>query len=371
MGVRSWVWRLGLVVVVLSVITVVLGELTGHPLFLGYVQTPSMDPVIAPGDGFVALSPLVTPPPGQGDLIVFESQTQEVDLTVHRIVGETEEGFITRGDNSTFTDQDAGEPPVSTQRIVGQPLVLGDNPVTIPGYGPFVVGVQNGLQSLIEQVGLGRYPGARIAVALLLVGLAMVAGGTAYDLLASEGRSVARSTGRSAIDSRLLLLALLILIAVPVVTFMTLPSETNQVTIMSSETASGPGVFPPGTQQTVEFEVTNTQYVPKVIVVGAPGDGASVSEPVLTVGHGERATTNYTVSVPPDAGRYIRFRSQHHYPHLLPLGVILWLHGVSPTLATLVLMGVVLLPVAVLFWLLVGFRPIHLRSASRGPRRPL
>jgi len=236
---RNPIWSVLGTGVVGLVVLVVLGELTGHPLFLGYVETGSMDPVIAPGDGFIALSPMVTAPAGVGDLVVFESETNEVTLTVHRIVDETPEGYITKGDNSTFTDQASGEPP---PQIVGKPLAVGGEVVTIPGYGGFVTGVQGGLQRGIERLGLGRYPGAQIALLLLIVGLGFIAlaVGYGYDVVVEEGRQTTRQSSRSEVRGWVILVVVLVIVALPVVTFMTVPSGTTQVTILSSEAGRGP-----------------------------------------------------------------------------------------------------------------------------------
>ena len=365
MRIRAWVWRVLFVVLFCVIFFVVVGALTGHPLFLGYVETASMDPTIAPGEGFVALSPMVTPPPSQGDIIVFESQTDEVDLVVHRIVGRTEEGFITQGDNNPFTDQDRGEPPVPAANVAGQPLVVRGTVVTVPGYGPFTVAVQSWLQAVVVALGLGRYPGATITVAVGVIGVSAISVSVLAEVLTTPGRETTRAPTRPTVDSRLVLLIVLVIVAVPVTTFMTLPSETTEITILSAPYASGPGVFEPGEAKTTAFSVENTQFVPKVIILESQGTGVEFSTSVLTVNHGQTATTNLTVTAPPTEGTYVRVYSQHHYPRLLPVGVIYRLHAVSPAVATGVLTGIVLGGVTVGFWLRVGFRALTLRPSSR------
>jgi len=359
---RNPIWSVLGTGVVGLVVLVVLGELTGHPLFLGYVETGSMDPVIAPGDGFIALSPMVTAPAGVGDLVVFESETNEVTLTVHRIVDETPEGYITKGDNSTFTDQASGEPPVATPQIVGKPLAVGGEVVTIPGYGGFVTGVQGGLQRGIERLGLGRYPGAQIALLLLIVGLGFIALAIGYDVVVEEGRQTTRQSSRSEVRGWVILVVVLVIVALPVVTFMTVPSGTTQVTILSSDSDGRPGAIEPGTDRTVPIGVTNTLYVPKVVILEAPGSGATLSETVLVVPHNASASTNYTVTAPAEPGRYARFRTEAHYPYVMPVGLLERLHGISPAVAIAGVTGVVLTPIIVMFYLFVGFQAIPLRE---------
>lgn len=365
MRIRVWFWRILLAMTVCLVVLVVLGTVTGHPLFLGYVETASMDPTISPGDGFIALSPIVTAPPSQGDIVVFESQTEEVELIAHRIVGRTEEGFITQGDNNSFTDQDRGEPPVQEAQIAGQPLTIGGTLVTIPEYGVFTVTVQSWLQSAVFLLGLGRYPGATVALAVLILGVGAIFAGSMLELLSTEGRKATRAPRRQTIDTRLLFTVVLLLVALPVTTFMTLPAETTELTILSASSASGPGVFEPGEERTTSFSVENTQFVPKVIILESQGTGVAVSKSVLTVAHGEEASTNLTVTAPPTEGRYVRIYGQYHYPQLLPADMIYRLHRVSPAAAIGVLTGLIVGPIAALFWLLVGFRKVPLRAASR------
>jgi len=104
--------------------------------------------------------------------------------------------------------------------------------------------------------------------------------------------------------------------------------------------------------------VTNTLYVPKVVILEAPGSGATLSETVLVVPHNASASANYTVTAPAEPGRYARFRTEAHYPYVMPVGLLERLHGISPAGVT----GVVLTPIIVAFYLFVGFQAIPLRE---------
>jgi signal peptidase len=80
-----------------------------------------MEPTLEPGDGFVAVPAELAGPIDDGDVIVFEAETiQGGGLTTHRVVDETDRGFITRGDANPFTDQDDSEPPVKRAQVVAK-----------------------------------------------------------------------------------------------------------------------------------------------------------------------------------------------------------------------------------------------------------
>ncbi len=89
---RGIAWGVqGTVLVVLGALIV--GQLLGQPVLLGFVETGSMEPTIETGDGFVAVPSDLTGDPEPGDVVVFDAEELEGGgLTTHRIVEETEQG---------------------------------------------------------------------------------------------------------------------------------------------------------------------------------------------------------------------------------------------------------------------------------------
>jgi signal peptidase len=102
------------------------------PATFAYAQTDSMEPEISPGDTFILY------PSSEyqvGDVIAFVPEDGGTIIT-HRIVEETEEGYITKGDNNQITDQSGGDrPPVTENRIRGKALTLGGEVATVPYSG--------------------------------------------------------------------------------------------------------------------------------------------------------------------------------------------------------------------------------------------
>jgi len=79
-----------------------------------------------------------------GDIIVFRSAKDGIrDWTMHRIVGgDSEQGFITKGDANEWTDQEgSGYPPVQPEWIAGVVPTIGPLPLKIPllGYIPLLI----------------------------------------------------------------------------------------------------------------------------------------------------------------------------------------------------------------------------------------
>src|SRR6056297_2525566 len=120
-GNKSILRRAATIGLVALVGLLVVGHVLGVPLGLGYVETGSMEPTIDAGDGFVAVPAAVAGPVDEGDVVVYDAQEIEGGgLTTHRVVEETDHGYVTRGDANPFTDQDGGEPHVTDGQIVAK-----------------------------------------------------------------------------------------------------------------------------------------------------------------------------------------------------------------------------------------------------------
>ena len=145
MSARYWLRRGGQALVVLAIVALLAGQFLGQPVLLGYVETGSMAPTLNPGDGFVAVPAALAGPIDEGDVVTFRAEElQGGGLTTHRIVGQTDRGYVTKGDANPFTDQDGSEPPVKRPQIVAVALQVGDGVVTLPNLGVAVTGVRAG-----------------------------------------------------------------------------------------------------------------------------------------------------------------------------------------------------------------------------------
>lgn len=108
------------VAAVLVVASLIVGQYLGQPILLSYVETGSMQPVLNPGDGFVAIPTPIAGGIGVGDVVTFDAQEIEGGgLTTHRVVEETERGYITRGTTTRSRIRTAASP--SSRRPTSSP----------------------------------------------------------------------------------------------------------------------------------------------------------------------------------------------------------------------------------------------------------
>lgn len=115
---------MGLVLLVLLFIVAI----SFSPIEFGATRTDSMEPTISENELFFILP---TTDVEEGDVVVFFSAKKQSHVT-HRIVGQNERGFITKGDKNQITDQSAGEAPVRPKDIRGKVATFGETVLTIP-----------------------------------------------------------------------------------------------------------------------------------------------------------------------------------------------------------------------------------------------
>lgn len=111
---------------------VLLTSVAGRPV-ITYASSGSMEPTIGVFDAF-----LVAPWPASvevGDIVVYRSLLHG-GPAVHRIVGGGPSGWVTQGDANPTPDQDAGEPPVTPDRLLGKVVTRADGrPMIVPNVG--------------------------------------------------------------------------------------------------------------------------------------------------------------------------------------------------------------------------------------------
>lgn len=372
MTLRSYVEGAIGTLLVVVVIALVLGQLLGQPILLGFVSSGSMEPEMNAGDGFVAVPSQLAGDVSEGDVVVFEAEELHGGgLTTHRIVDETEEGYVTKGDANPFTDQDGDEPPVTEAQIVAHALQIGDTVVTIPYLGTGVMAFQSaadGLQGSVatalggdgglERTQLGA---AFVGLGIFFIGLALLTG--------SRGtRELVRSTSRPDVVSIWVVGgAVIVVLVVAATAAMVVPAGIQEYGVASAETPEeDPLVIEAGGSSTVDHTVSNDGFVP-VVVFFDPGDSVTTDPDRVVVGGSATGETSVTLSVPPEEGRYTRYVTEHRYLVVLPPTLIAALHAIHPVVALLTIDLVIatagVLAIAALF----GTGDIRLRSGKDVP----
>lgn len=332
------------VAAVLVVASLLLGQVLGQPVLLSYVETGSMAPTLDAGDGFVAVPTAVAGPVEEDDVVVFEAR--EVGgggLTTHRVVGETDRGYVTRGDANPFTDQDGAEPPVQDAQVVAKGLTIGGRLVVVPELGTAVMGVQGGIET--AQRWLAVTLGTRSLLgptgfAYGLLGLSAVA--YVVDLLVSgsAGRRRERDVDRRfdrGISSRLVLAGLAGLLVVTATAAMTVPAGTQEFGVVSAEFDSdSPTVIRQGESNELTYRVPNAGLVPVYAHVEPASDGVDTDPSWVRVDGRSETNVSLALSAPPETGYYQRYVHEHRYLAVLPRGVVQWLAAIHPWLPVVV-----------------------------------
>ena len=120
--------------IILVALIVLSGYFPDQLIFMSYVRSNSMEPTMYVGDVFFVVPKFLAGESNVGDVVVFRF-SGESNLIVHRIVDATLQGFVTRGDNSPFTDQQGDRPFVKDEMVIGKVASLQGRIILIPKLG--------------------------------------------------------------------------------------------------------------------------------------------------------------------------------------------------------------------------------------------
>ncbi|MFC7235743.1 signal peptidase I [Halosegnis marinus] len=329
--------RGGELLVVCFVLAMVAGQLLGQPVLLSYVTTGSMSPTLDPGEGFVAV-PSAVADVEEGDVVTFRAEELNGGgLTTHRVVGETERGYVTKGDANPFTDQDGDEPPVKESQIVAVAWQPGGQVLAVPFVGTLVEGSRMALagtqRRLAAALGTRSLLGTT-GLAYLVFALSVVW----YLVEAYRDRGAGRERTRDrsrddGFDPRVVVALLALVVVASATAAMVVPAGAQKYGVVSAESdAPGPRVIETGTEETVTYPVGNGGVIPVVSFLEPGSEGVAVEPGEVSVGPRAVRNATVTLSAPPETGYYRRFVVEHRYLALLPRSHIRALYGVHPWL---------------------------------------
>jgi len=353
----------------LFVILLLVGQLLGQPILLGYVATGSMEPTMDAGDGFIAIPSAVTGDVQEGDVVVFQArELHDGGLTTHRVVDETEGGYITKGDANPFTDQDGGEPPVTDGQIVAKALQINGEVVTIPYLGTVVMGIQGVAMAAANAVtsvfGMATTSSSGLGSMLVAIGVALLGFGTLLERLGPARRETTRRRSRENVLAFWTVLGLILLVFVTLSTAaMVVPSGTYEYGLISTESPTDdPQIIEPGATTELTRSVNNAGYLPVVVVHEAASNGIRADPGWQTVGIRSSGETTVRLSAPKEPGEYTRSLGEYRYLAVLPPSLLVWLHSVHPFAAIAAVNGVVVAITVAIIILLFGSGDLRLRS---------
>ena len=330
----------GGILLVVLVISLILGQAFGQPVLLSYVETDSMEPTIDTGDGFLVTPAQLSSEPQVGDVIIFDAETIEGGgLTTHRVVDETEEGFITRGDANPFTDQDGGEPPVTEDQIVGNAIQIGDNPIVVPYLGTIIETIQGTILTVVTTItgafGLQQTATEEtVGIGLFGLGLVLLLLSFGFDL---RGRSRTRERRRvtastDVLDTRLLVIILLAIVLIPANAAMVVGADTSELVIEGDEVEEAEDVEP-GDAIDAEIDIRNNGLI-AVLTIFEPVEGNVTMDPQhLSVQSGGSGTATATVPAPEHDEETVVVVDERRYLLIVPEELLLAADERNPLLA--------------------------------------
>jgi signal peptidase len=343
-------------VIVVVAALAVFGAVLGLPMGVAYVETESMSPTITPGEGFVLIPAAVAGPPEPGDVIVFDAQELSGGgPTTHRVVEETERGYITQGDNNNVPDQVTSEPPVRRAQIAGQALEVGGRVVTIPHTGTAAATVGGLVDDARQRVNvlLWRVTDtsglSATQFSYVLTGVLLVLYG--IESFRNEGRGNRTPVqhphadgGRDAIpvSAHAMLIAFTLVLVVAATAAMVVPGGPQEYDVVASETKS-PVLVAPGETTQITHEVGNSPVLPMVVFLEGDSN-VRIDRHELTLPRGGTATVSAVGNVPNSIGHHRFYVVEHRYIAVLPEPVTRALHARHPWLPVLIIDALVAVP---------------------------
>lgn len=359
------------VALIVVFIALIIGQLLGQPVLVAYVESGSMEPTIETGDGFVAVPALVTPAPQEGDVVTFYAE--EINgggLTTHRVVGETEAGYVTRGDANPFTDQDGGEPPVTEDQIVAEALQVGDTVVTIPGFGTGIEAVQAAVIAVVtttlDAFGLDSdVSSGAVGVGIFAVGVVLFVASFRPTGGGGPERDASRATtDTNSIDVRRITVVLLVVVLLPANAAMLAPAGPTDIVLDGDKVAEAPNVSP-GDPVEAEFDVNNGGLITLFLLFDPASEDVSVEPTEFGVPVGETATATVTAPAPPPGVERTITVDEHRYLVVFPERILLALHRLHPIAALAGINALVGGAFVGFVGGLLGFRGVRPRDTSR------
>ncbi len=285
----------------------------GAPL-LTYVYSNSMEPLIKVNDAF-----LVWPATDfkVGDIIMYRPKILEAPFITHRIIAIGEYGYITKGDNSPYQDQESGEPEVTKDRITGRVVTVSGRPVIIPGIGKL---------SALFRSGSGRYTGYLSGLFFAIGILSVIVGNKTYSR---------KPKPRHRLRLRHLYKGITIGAVILVILSIYFGSRVSQIRYLVSEYPGDRGdQIAVNQPDNLVMSIKNNGWIPVWTVCSAIAPLQVKEVPKIIWA---RRTGIVTLEAEPHrkTGMYQGYVQVFNYPVLLPRSFTMFLHRLSPSLAIL------------------------------------
>jgi signal peptidase len=292
-----------------------------------------MEPRIDTNDGFVAIPAVISGDPNPGDVIVYE--TAEGELVTHRIVDETAEGYVTRGDANPVTDQDRGDELVTETRIVAKALQFDGHVLTIPWLGLISIKLTAVLAAtqrwLTNITGIHIQGNSGVATAVFVVSFV----GYLFELVRDKYRSPSDTQDRpddTDVEPHRLVVACTLFVVICVSAAMLVPGGAKSMTLVSTQPApEGDLIAEPGGSTEATYRIANSGYTPIVTYLES-GEGVDLSREVVVISARNSTAVQATLEAPNETGHFGRTIRERRYLYVLPRSLLGRLYDANPWL---------------------------------------
>ncbi|MHC1598995.1 MAG: signal peptidase I [Candidatus Methanofastidiosia archaeon] len=367
---------LSYVLLLLFFFPVIASGLLQYPVGMSYVETSSMEPQLKEGDGFFIIPSQLVSSFSVGDVVVFNAENYPYKFLTHRIVGETPQGFITQGDNNTFTDQGGTyvEPYVKHEQIVGKVLQFNGNIVTIPYFGTIIFSLSNFLSSLSTKLFLfiGVSSGSD-RLGQLIVGFGLLSFiAIVTDLLSLKKKKPKynRETKNEAKSQHTIYLFFIIFIVFATTVSVMSMSQSNKVDLIATEGSTNTRAVHLGDTVEQFLDITNRGFLPIHVFVQGRDSIVSLSTTSFTLRNGETRRVAYEVTAPRTPGYYQEYISVDVYMGILPYDATTTLREQSKYLPIIIMDLLALVLSIPIFVALRNEMKLMARKPSKGHNKP-
>lgn len=329
---------------------IIIGGLVNQPIGVAYVQTASMEPQLSPGDGFFIIPTQIVDDYAVGDVITFRAENFPYEFVTHRIVGETPQGFVTQGDNNTFTDQTGthNEPFVNREQIAGRVVQWRGSVLAIPRLGSAIDAISDAFDSVTQRffnaTGFERPDGplGQILFALIILSIVAIMADIASSRMRLGKRSRSREVKRKGSPYTLYAAFILFIVLATTVSMLSM-TQHNRIDIVATEGQTNARAVHIGETATQYLAVHNSGFIPVYVhtreqqgIVSIPGESM-----VLEGGLTKRIP--YDVHAPPSPGYYQAYVTIDVYLGILSYDVTFALRDVHPYAPLIVIDAIAIL----------------------------
>ncbi len=320
------------IVILLLFFPIVVGGILQQPVGVSYVETESMRPQLEPGDGFFLIPTQLVGTFKVGDVITFRAENFPYEFVTHRIVAETSGGFVTQGDNNTFTDQSGtfNEPYIKREQIVGKVITNGNGAViAIPKLGKALTGIGDKFNSVSASFygAIGVKPKndkiAQVIFGLGIFALIAIIADTVSSIRSesAQRKRTEKKRSRRQSSSYLLYISFFIFILFATTVSVITMEQTNRVDLVATEGNTNMRAVHLG--ETVEryLEIGNSGFIPVHIFIPGRGGMVHLTEESFSLASGDNRRVSYQVTAPTTPGYYQEYIVMDVYLGILPFSV--------------------------------------------------